>query len=128
MENINLFEYAARHKLRFEYKGNLSVEDLWDLSVEELDEIFKRLNALVRNANVDSLLETEKISVEDEVRLSLLHSIVSTKLEEANERKVRIEKAARRREILEALATKQRESLHNATEDELYRMLDDLDD
>ena len=39
----NIFEYATKNRLRFPYKGSQSVEDLWALSVEELDKLFKTL-------------------------------------------------------------------------------------
>ena len=42
----NKFEIAIRNKYRFPYKGMITIEDLWDLSVTQLDGIFKTLNAL----------------------------------------------------------------------------------
>ena len=33
---MELFEIATRKKYRFPYKGLISVEDLWDLSMREL--------------------------------------------------------------------------------------------
>ena len=44
MKNKNLFEVATRKQYRFPYKGNASVEDLWHLSLTELDAVFKTLN------------------------------------------------------------------------------------
>ena len=41
---MNLFEVAVREKYRFPYNGMISTEDLWDLSVNALDSIFKTLN------------------------------------------------------------------------------------
>ena len=34
----NIFEYAVRNKVRFPFKGMISVEDLWDLSLTNLDD------------------------------------------------------------------------------------------
>ena len=46
MELTNVFERAAMNKYRFPYKGQISVEDLWDLSLPGLDSVFKQLNKL----------------------------------------------------------------------------------
>lgn len=40
----NIFEFATRNKVRFSFKGLISVEDLWDLSLTNLDSIYKELN------------------------------------------------------------------------------------
>ena len=47
--NVNsMFEVAVRNKMRFPYKGLISVEDLWDLSVEAIYTVFKSLNYKVK--------------------------------------------------------------------------------
>ena len=43
--STNMFEIATRNKFRFPFKGVISTEDLWDLSVESLDNVFKTLNS-----------------------------------------------------------------------------------
>ena len=65
MTELNIFEYAVRNKLRFPFRGMLSVEDLWDLRVEDLDKVFKVLNAQVKEQKEESLLD--KKSKEDAV-------------------------------------------------------------
>ena len=61
----NMFEVATRLKLRFPYRGMISVEDLWDLSVQSLDKVFKALNSQRKQAQEESLLNAK--SSEDEV-------------------------------------------------------------
>lgn len=39
MELTNIFEAATRYKYRFPFKGMISVEDLWDLKLQDLDSV-----------------------------------------------------------------------------------------
>ena len=43
MTEEKIFEYAAKHKLRFPYRGSITTEDLYDLSPADLDRIYKTL-------------------------------------------------------------------------------------
>ena len=69
MELTNVFERAAMNKYRFPYKGQISVEDLWDLSLPGLDSVFKQLNKLKKVNEEESLLEVksaEDVEVEED--------------------------------------------------------------
>ena len=57
--NEKMFETAVRTKMRFPFKGVVSVEDLWDLSVENLDTVYKTLNSELKKATEESLLNTK---------------------------------------------------------------------
>ena len=56
MSEMNIFEFAARNKMRFAFKGMLSVEDLWDLDVKNLDSIFQGLNSQLKQTKEEGLL------------------------------------------------------------------------
>ena len=58
MTTENLFEMATRNKLRFSStKGELSVEDLWDLSEKDLDVVYKNLKEQEIKSSEESLLD-----------------------------------------------------------------------
>ncbi|MFG6378325.1 MAG: hypothetical protein K1W19_08430 [Lachnospiraceae bacterium] len=125
----NIFEYAARNKVRFPYKGLVSVEDLWDLPATELDKIFKTLNSQAKQAQEESLLNTK--SKEDEaieIQIAVVKHIVSVKLEERNKREKALENKAKKQKIMEIMAAKKDEALQNSPIDELQKMLDELGD
>ena len=127
MNMEKMFENATRIKMRFPFKGMISVEDLWDLSVKDLDTIFKTLNAQVKKSQEESLLVTK--TEEDEVlstQIEIVKYIVAVKLAEAE--KVKQSKAVKeqKQKIMEILSAKEDEDLHNKSIDELKAMLDNL--
>lgn len=104
----NLFEIATRNHYRFTYKGVMTVEDLWDLSVDALDAIFKTLNRQKKTADEYSLLAVKSAEdIELANKIELVKYIVSIKLAEADERVNAAEKKAQRDKILAIMAKKQ---------------------
>ncbi len=127
MSERNIFEMATRGKYRFPYKGQIAVEDLWDLSVTALDSIFKTLNSQAKAAKEESLLESK--SAEDEIldsQIAIVKYIVSVKQEEANERSKAKERKEQKQKIMAIMASKQEETLNGKSIEELQKMLDEL--
>lgn len=127
MNNANLFEVATKNKMRFPYRGSISVEDLWDLSLTALDSVFKTLNAQVKQSKEESLLSTK--SKEDEVlenQIEIVKYIVSVKLSEKAAREDALEKKEKKQKIMQIMATKQDEALQNASMEDLQKMLNEL--
>ena len=127
MRKEEMFIKASREKMRFPYKGLATVEDLWDLSVMELDKIYKSLNAKAKQAQEESLLEVK--SSEDEeltAQIEIIKYIVSVKLEEKKAAEMAKERKEQKQKIMSILASKQDEALHGKSIEELEKMLDEL--
>lgn len=127
MTTEKMFETAVRSKMRFPYKGQISAEDLWDLNVNALDDVFKSLNAKVKASQEESLLQTRsKESEELAIQIEIVKYIVSVKLAEAQAREEAKENAAKRQHILSILADKQEDALRGKSVEELRRMLESM--
>ena len=124
----NLFELATRKKFRFPYKGTTSVEDLWDLSVRNLDTVFKALNAEAKQASEASLLtiKSDKETILD-AKIAIVTHIVNVKLAEAAEREQAAAICEQKRKLEALIANKQDEALQGKSIDELQAMLAALD-
>ena len=124
---MRYFEDASRLKFRFPFKGMITTEDLWDLSLEQLDTVYKALSKEAKASQEDSLL-SDKRDVDTVLRakISIVKYIFDYKKAEKEKRKQDAEKAEKKQRILEILAKKQDDNLMNSSEDELMRMLDDL--
>lgn len=123
----NIFEYAVENKIRFPYRGQVSVEDLYDLNVTELDSIYKALKREAKKADEESLLEVK--SEEDvvlSVKVEIIKHIVEKKLAQIEARKKVAENREKKQKILSILAEKQDASLHEKSVEELEAMLADL--
>lgn len=123
----NLFEIATRNRYRFNYKGVMTVEDLWSLRVEDLDAIFKMLNRQKKTADEDSLLVTKSAEDQDLAnKIDIVRYIVSVKLAEAAERVSAAEKKAQRDKIMEIVAKKKDKALEDMGIDDLMKKLEEL--
>ena len=124
----NIFEYAVRNKVRFPFKGMISVEDLWDLSLTNLDSIYKTLNKQVEQSEEESLLSTSaNVNTELEVKIAIIKHIVSVKLTEKENAEKAADKKAQKQKIMSIIATKENEALQNSSIEELNKMLDELE-
>lgn len=123
----NMFEYATRNKVRFPFKGQISVEDLWDLRADDLDTVFKTLNRQVKQSKEESLLTTK--TAEDtalDIQIAIVKHIFDIKMQEANARLLDKEHKAQKQKIMAILAHKQELELQNKSVDELQKMLEEI--
>lgn len=128
MTTENLFESATRSKMRFPFKGMISVEDLWDLSLTNLDSVFKALNAEVKKSEEESLLNTK--SKEDEEisnKIEIVKYIVGVKLDEKKKREDAKKNAEMRQRLLEIKAKRQDAALENMSDEDLDKALAELE-
>lgn len=124
-----MFEYATRNKVRFPFKGLISVEDLWDLSLMNLDSIYKTLNKQVKQSEEESLLNTRTtVDKELDVQIAIVKHIVAVKLAEQEAREKASAKKAQKQKIMAIIASKQDEALQNSSVEDLQKMLDELGD
>ena len=121
-----LFESATRNKIRFDYRGSISVEDLWDLSVEELDIIYKNLMTKKKASETESLLTEKKTSRALETKIEIVKYIFGVKIDEENAAVQRAENAAKKQKILAILARKQDAELESKSTEELEKLIADL--
>lgn len=125
----NIFEYAVENKLRFPYKGSVSTEDLYDLSVNELDTIYKNLKREAKKADEDSLLTTQsKEDISLNVKIEIVKAIVAKKLAAVEARKKAKENKEKRDKLLEIKAQRENAVLENMSDEELNKALAELQD
>ena len=124
----DLFKNATKKKYRFMFNGSIGVEDLWDLSVENLDKVYKTLRRQQKSETEESLLTESK---EDKVlaeKIEIVKQVVADKLEERETARNAAKKRAQNQRILEIMADKQDAALKEKSLEELQAMLEDVDD
>jgi hypothetical protein len=122
-----MFERASRMKLRFDSaKGQLSVEDLWDLPLQSvtkvnLDSLAVTLNKELKAANSEESFVKPAISTDDtlELRFEIVKYVISVKVAERDAANLARTKAEEKQKLLALLDDKQNEELKNLTADEI---------
>lgn len=129
MSTINIYQYAAKHKLRFPFRGNIATENLYELSVEDLDTVYGKLKAEEKASDkVESLLHETKVDKDLEVKVEIVKDIMREKLEAVERAKKALAKKEERQRLLEALAKKDAEALNTASREEILAKLAALDE
>ena len=131
----NLFLQATREKFRFESpKGDLSVEQLWDLPLTsrtgfDLDTVAKAVNANLKSSNEESFVNVSNNPAVSrlQAQLEVVKAIIEVKLAQAEATKKRVEKAAERQRLMEVLHSKKDQELQGLSVEEIERRLSQLD-
>ena len=124
MSERNIFEQAAKGKYRFPFRGLCTVEDLWDLNVNNLDAVYKELNKQKRNNNEDSLLETSNEDTRLNDMIEIVKHVVSVKQKEKADRILEKERKERNQMIMDIIKDKEYENLRSKSIAELMGIVD----
>ena len=124
----DVFMNATRKKYRFlTAKGNLTTEQLWDLPLESLDEIWQKINATIEDASRTSLLSVRSNkNVELTEKAEVVKAIVEYKLAAAEKADKARQTKAEKERILNIIAAKQEQELASMSIDELKKRLEAL--
>jgi hypothetical protein len=133
-ESLNLFEQAARSKLRFQTsKGLISVEDLWDLPLTSttgktnLDDIAGELYRGTQDTgNISFVNPSKKENEEALLKFQVVKHIIDVRIAERDAAKTAREKAEKKQKIMAILDQKENQTLMNASPEDLRAMLESL--
>ena len=126
----NVFEKASRAKLRFETaRGNLSVEQLWDLPLDKgevnLYNLAQDLLTQVADKPAEKLSFFSKaIAVDEtaELKFEIVKHIVTVRVAEAEAQQTEAIKRTQRAELDALIAAKKAEAKQNLSLEELEAM------
>lgn len=123
-----MFKQASRMKLRFATsKGNLSVEDLWDLSLPVLDKLAVSYDEELAKSPRKSFISNDSPKNDElELKFNIVKDIITDKLKEKADGDQAKQKAAEKAKLLDLLDKKQSEKLENLSEEELRQRLAEL--
>ena len=132
----NVFVNAARNKLRFaSIRGELSVEQLWDVPLRSRDDfnlntIAKATNQALKNISEENFVETSKTAAHTrcEMALEVVKYIIETKLAEEKATEIRAAKKQEKEKLLSILAEKQAGKLSKLSEKEVLERIAALED
>lgn len=123
----NIFQTASMlgRKVRFNYKGSITTEDLWDLKLSELDIIYNELTKEAKGKeNSFSLInEVTEIDTILQLKTDLVKFIFGIKKAEVDRLKEAKKNKENNETILKLIEEKEAESLKGKTVEELRGLL-----
>ena len=125
LELKTMYKEASKQKLRFQtMRGLLSTEQLWDLTVTDLDHIAVALKEEYDNSGKKSFLTVR--SVKDKtakLKFDVVLDVLTTKVEEAAAAKEAKETKEHNQKIIQLISEKQDEALKGKSIKQLESML-----
>jgi hypothetical protein len=133
---MHMFEYALRHKLRFQSsRGELTTEQLWDVPLRSKDDF--NLNTVagaaskaLKDATENNFVETARSPKQDRLQIAfeVVKYVIDAKIFEEGEAKKRAERKAEKEQLLAILAEKQKGELSDLSVKQLQKRIDALED
>ena len=130
-----MFKKASQMKLRFDTaKGDLTVEDLWDLPLTSeagvsLNGIAIAVNKELQASQEESFVSTQPIgNTVLELRLEILKEVIAVKIAENEKARTAAAKKLRKEKLLAIRANKQDEDIQSKTLDEIDALIADIDE
>lgn len=126
----NIFEQASKLKLRFSSsRGEISIEELWDLSLESLNSLAKAVNKKLKEESEESFIaKKSKANTELELKLEILKHVIASKQESAERAKTRAEKKAHKEFMETLLQRKKLDALESMSLEEIEKQLATMED
>ena len=124
-----MYKKALRTKLRFSTtKGKLTTEDLFDLSLTDLNNLAitldKKLSETPRKSFISDIAPDTQ---EDELRFNIVKDVITLKLVERNAAQNAKAKAAEKAQLLEILHRKKNEALETLSVAEIEAKIAELE-
>ena len=120
-----MFKKASRLRLLLNSsKGFLTIEDLWDLSLQELNVLAKSLKReLKANEEEDFLEEKSEVDTITKLKFDIVLEVLNTKKVELKAQQDEIAIKQHNQKILAKIASKQESELDNLSVEELEKLL-----
>lgn len=136
MSEISMFERASREKLRFpSVKGELTIEQLWDLPLQSSRSNTVDLDSVARTVNTDLKAVTEESFVETRsnpqkavltLKLDILKHIIATKQAENAQKVALAANASEIARLKSVLAEKNDEALKVMSQEDIEARIKSL--
>ena len=125
----NFWVECLKNKYRFEFKGLIGVEDLFDLKLEDLDSIYRNLKKEENDLQGDSLLDSAKNPKIDEiqVKIDVVKAVFDIKQTDIKNAERALANKAQKDKILAIIEDKENQELSENSIEELKEIYSNLE-
>jgi len=123
-----MYKNAAKKKFRYQTpQGQITTEDLFDLSLEQLNSLAKSLNKQVKeHGEEDYLKVTKPEATLVKKKFDVVLDALKTKQKDVENAANRTINAAKKQKLLDALEAKRDQGLGEMSEEELLKQIEAL--